>query len=362
MQTQQNHIGARRHPGHASQKPNQSVRFARKTGIAALFACVCGLSMARPVAAQTYQFTNFDGPGDHTNGTTINGIGSNGVEVGFSANATGITFTNFLRDPNGNTTLLNISPFAQANGVNAAGAVVGTDGNGNAFSFSGGVTTLLLPANPGVTASQVAFGINDAGKIVGQYVDVNTGNAPGFLDANGMFRIYNPLPNSVATNVQGINNKDQAIGFYSTDDIHQHGFLWNTDTNVTTLLNDPNTARTASGGLFLTQFLGINDNGEAVGYYQTDNGSQYGFLFNTLTDTYTFLDDPLAASVNGVQITQITGIDNHNDLAGFYIDANGVQHGFFAAPSVPEPGPVALLIGAGLSGMGLLARRRRVRA
>jgi hypothetical protein len=42
-----------------------------------------------------------------------------------------------------------------------------------------------------------------------------------------------------------------------------------------------------SGGLFLTQFLGINDLDMAVGYYQTNSGSQFGFLFDLNRMTYT---------------------------------------------------------------------------
>jgi hypothetical protein len=82
----------------------------------------------------------------------------------------------------------------------------------------------------------------------------------------------------------------------------------------------------------LTQFLGINANGEAVGYYQTNNGSQFGFLVNLNTNTYTFLDAPLADPVNGAQIPQITGVTNTGEICGFFIDANGVPHGFFAIP------------------------------
>jgi hypothetical protein len=358
MNTEQNRISASgaRQLNIARRQGNRS---GRKAAIAAALACACGLAMPHPATAQGYQFTNFDGTGDHTGGTTINGINNFGIEVGFSTNADG-NFTNFLRNPDGSFVTLSALPAAaQANGVNTDKTVVGTDGAGNAFSLSLNTVTTLPNASPG-NISQVAFGINDGGKIVGQYLNA-LGNMPGFLDNGGSFTLYSPTATATITNVQGINNKDQAIGFYSADGVHQHGFLWNTDTNATTLFADPNTARIAADGLVLTQFLGINANGEAVGYYQTNNGSQFGFLFNTMTDTYTYLDDPQAAPVNGVQITQITGIDNQGDLSGFYVDPNGVQRGFFAT-AVPEPGSVALMIGMGLSGIGLLARRRRPRA
>jgi hypothetical protein len=95
-----------------------------------------------------------------------------------------------------------------------------------------------------------------------------------------------------------------------------------------------------------SQILGINDHGIAVGYYGDSTGSQHGFLYNTATESYTFLDNPNMAFNNGVEITQITGITNSGEITGFYSDANGVFHGFVA--SVPEPTSVALL-GIGLA-------------
>ena len=101
------------------------------------------------------------------------------MEVGFSANAGGATFTNFLRNPDGTfVTLAALPGAAQANGVNNGGTVVGSDGAGNAFSLTGGALTTLPNADPGNTTSQLAFGINNAGKIVGQYVNTTTGNTP----------------------------------------------------------------------------------------------------------------------------------------------------------------------------------------
>lgn len=327
----------------------------RLPSLALALLCGLGISASRPAQAQ-YQFLNFDGPGDNGGGTTVNGISNNKVEVGFSMNANMNVFTNFLRNPNGTFTLLNIlgDPAAMANGVNSAKNVVGVTG-GQAFLLQNANLTLLPAVNPGNTASEVAFGINDKGVIVGQYTDNATDTTPGFVDKNGSFTILNPVISASVTNAQGINNAGLVTGFYSTDGEHQHGFFFDTNTDAFILPADPNVAN-----LFLTQFLGINDKNEAVGYYQTNNGSQHGFLYNLAAHTYTFLDDPQAANLNGVQITQITGIDNAGDLSGFYVDANGLARGFFAN-TTPEPGAATLLLASGLIGTSFLAGRRKRR-
>ncbi len=197
---------------------------------------------------------------------------------------------------------------------------------------------ITIPSVTGTTTTEAAFGINDHGTIVGQYTDSTTGTSPGFVFAKGSFTTLNPVANDLQVFAQGINNNGLAVGFYNTDGIHDHGFLYNTNTSSYSLLADPNVAN-----LLFTQFLGINDHNEAVGYYQTNDGSQHGFLYNIATGTYSFADDPDAAK-SGLSITQITGISNSGEIAGFYVDAaTGLQRGFVAAQSVPEPGSVVLL-------------------
>ncbi len=322
--------------------------------IAVMVLAVFGATFAN-ASPLNYTFFTFDGAGDNAGGTTANGISNSGAIVGFSSNANQTVLTNFVRNPNGTLNALNINndPLANANGINAAGLVVGTT-NGQAFVDSNGIVSFLPAVVPGGTTSETAFGINDSGAIVGQFQDSFSGTSPGFVDLNGMFTSLNPVANSDITNAQGVNNQGEVIGFYNTDGQHDHGFAFNTLTDQYTLLPDP-----VQPNLFLTQFLGINDNGLAVGYWQDTIGSQHGFLYNLKTNTYTFLDDPSAGVINGVEITQITGINDANEITGFYVGANGVQHGFYATVPTATPEPALTgLIGLGLVAMVWLKRKR----
>jgi hypothetical protein len=287
-----------------------------------------------------YQFINLDGPNPGTNagaGTNLNGISNAGTAVGFTIDNNG-NFANLTTNPMKSRMAgalnINGSTKAMAFGINSAGTVVGTDGNGNAFQLNrhGGLKTFI----PGGGMSATAFGINDQGAIVGQYV---TGTAsPGFVqNGRSLITINAPSgPNTV--NAQGINNKGLVVGFYVGTDGQDHGFMANTkgvrSGSITgTAIADPKIPNVPGepGATFVfSQILGINDQGIAVGYYGDSTTSQHGFLYNTHTGTYTFLDDPSEAFNNGVEVTQITGITDSGEITGFYSDANGVFHGFVA--------------------------------
>lgn len=342
--------------------PTFGARSSRALLYASGLAAVALVPTVSAKASPVYNFTSFDGPGNNGGGTTVNGISNNGAAVGFSSDnaATPTLLTNFIRNPSGIFTFpaTGGDPLAMASGANNSLSVVGGFSNGTAFETVAGFAVPLAAVN-GTTTSQTVFGINDNGLIVGQYVDGNTGNTPGYLLHNGSYTTLNPIPTALVTNAQGINDNGLVAGFYSTDGIHDHGFLYNSATLIYQLTPDPNIAN-----LVLTQFLGINDQGIVSGYYQLPDGSQHGLLFDSNTMTYTFLDDPNAA-LSGLSITQITGINDSGEIAGFYVDAaTGLQRGFIATPAtaVPEPGTIGLVL-CGLVPMmsfGFWRKRRRL--
>ena len=152
--------------------------------------------------------------------------------------------------------------------------------------------------------------------------------ARGFLYSGGVNTAIND-PSATDTLAQGINNKDQIVGYYNSDTIGApifHGFLYSGGQYIT--LDDPssNLNKIGSSGSAVsttgTVAMGINDKGNIVGYYYFDNSDRAkGFIFSN--GNYTTIDDPL-----GVGGTFALGINNKDEVVGFYYDSLHRQNGF----------------------------------
>jgi probable HAF family extracellular repeat protein len=205
-----------------------------------------------------------------------------------------------------------------AYGINDAGQIVGdfydSLGTANGFFANGSATiayTFSVLDAPSGSGGTNAFGINNAGQVVGQYID-NGGLLNGFLYSGGT---YSTLDDSLGTNgtvANGINNAGQIVGEYLDSSGLAHGFLYSGGSFTT--LDDPS----GSSG---TVAFGINNTGQIVGEYVDSNGLAHGFLYSG--GTFTTLDDPLGA--NG---TIAFGINNAGQIVGEYLDSSGLAHGF----------------------------------
>jgi uncharacterized membrane protein len=118
----------------------------------------------------------------------------------------------------------------------------------------------------GATYSQ-ALGINDAGTVVGMYVD-GGGATRGYV-YNGTGFVPLNVPGATTTVATGIDANGDIVGYY-TDGGGTHGFVDLGGTPYT--VNDPNAP---AGGT--TEILGINDQGKFVGFYIDGSNNVIGF-------------------------------------------------------------------------------------
>ena len=176
------------------------------------------------------------------------------------------------------------------------------------------------------------LGINGGGTIAGYFGSGMAGHpnqgytvVPPYGQAN--FTNEN-FPGSAQTQVTAINNIGTTVGFWSNTNMgvgmdSNFGFtdVGGTFTNV----NNPNTATTPP---VFNQLLGVNNSNVAVGFYVDAAGVTHGYTYTISSLSFSSnINDPNAGTAAG-QGTTATAINNTGEIAGFYVDAAGVTHGF----------------------------------
>jgi hypothetical protein len=284
--------------------------------------------------------------------------------------------------------------FNQELAINNSGVIAGYFGDGAIVPNNGytvvspyGSSNFTAENFPGGVQTQVT-GINNTGETVGFWVDVSGANH-GFTDVSGVFESFDDALSSaspVFTQFLGVNDSDEVAGFFMDATGASHAFteaggiftslvLANSSSSTAT---DVNNSGEVSGfmtsssngdtygflnstlylypGSTFTQFLGLNNQGLAVGVYQDSSGNTHGLVYNSLTGVWQTVDDPfaIAGAGNG---TTINGINDRGQIVGFYVNANDQTIGLIGT-SVPEPGTLSLLV-AGALLIGTWSRRRR---
>ena len=212
----------------------------------------------------------------------------------------GYTFTD-IRAPG--------ATWTEAYGINDAGQIVGQDSNGSFLDTNGTFTTVSVPgsASPtgGVTGTW-AYGVNNGGQIVGYYNDTY-GYSHGFLDTDGTYTTFGGVPLGTSNAyAYGINDAGQIVGTKSTAG-PTSGFLYQNGT-FTTISVSPT----------ITWANGINNSGQIVGTDQT--GSNNGSFLDA-NGTYTTVSYPL-----GEGATYARDINDLGQIVGVYV--NSAVNGF----------------------------------
>jgi probable HAF family extracellular repeat protein len=180
-----------------------------------------------------------------------------------------------------------------------------------------------------------AFGINDAGVVVGQSITAESNFRAFITGANGMgIRDLGTLGGSDSfafeTNAVG-----QVAGYSSIAPARYHAFITGPDGMG---MRDLGTL----GGMESAAF-GINDTGQVVGRASTAGGEQHAFITGPngegMMDLNSLVDLP-----PGVLLMDAQGINNSGQVI---------------ATGIPEPETYALML-AGLGVVGFMARRKKM--
>ncbi len=229
--------------------------------------------------------------------------------------------------------------FTQLLGVNNAGTIVGYHGANTSpanpnqgFVFTQPNT--FTPQNFPFSVQTQVVGINIANATVGFYVDKG-GATHGFEFQPG--GIVNPTlgsvsasqftnidaPSSAFTQLLGLNDQGQTVGYGSQDPgggTKQLAFLRQADGQFAFI------SKILPGATFNSQATEINNLGVISGFYLSDPTTSHGFLIDS-RNNYSFVQ----LDVPGSTFTQALGLNDLGQVDGFYNDSTGIAHGFLYA-------------------------------
>jgi len=242
--------------------------------------------------------------------------------------------------------------FNQLLGINDLGEIAGYYGSGaDATHPNKGFTVVAPYAQPNFTNENFpssvqtqVIGIDNAGDTVGFYVDKSGANH-GFTDIAGTFTtVDNPASTASPTFNQllGINNKGVAVGFYMDSKGDSHGYTYDIASKTFTPAGPAGPASTVA--------TGINDNGDVVGYATSPSGTSGGYLISG--------GMPTTLLFAGATSTQPLGVNNTDQVVGMYTDSSMGSHGFTYSggryASVDDPSGVGTTVINGLNNKGQL--------
>ena len=245
-----------------------------------------------------------------------------------------------------------------ARDINQAGTIVGTggfgDGLGHAYTYANGVIT-DLGVLPGIDSDgSFGYGINNAGKAVGEVIVGGPPNRPTqpFLYSGSVMQDLGDF-GGIFSEARAINDHDQVVGaaggpYLGDGNLYPYkAFLW--EGGVLRMLG----AMSPNGDSFAND---INNAGQVVGEARAAQGVIRAFLYENGSMV------PLESLIDSAAGWTITAANGINDLQ--QIAATGCRLGACYAvrldltAAIPEPAHLSML-GAGLLVLALRHGRRR---
>jgi len=181
---------------------------------------------------------------------------------------------------------------------------------------SGSIEVIATFDYPGTGNQTLPQKINGKGDVVGVFID-STGVERGFIRySDGSFSAPIADPNDTAgfTEGRGITNSGLVVGDYLISDGTIHSFFLSGSTF--TEYDVPGTVQ--------TNFLGINDPGDATGGFDPDGSGVFqGFILDRHGVVTSF-------AVPGAGGTFAYELSNTNKLlVGYFVDSSGILHGYY---------------------------------
>jgi hypothetical protein len=205
---------------------------------------------------------------------------------------------------------------AGALATTAAFAVAGPASASASPAVSYHFTTLNNTADP--TFNQL-LGINNDDVIAGYFGSGAQGHP------NKGYELWTPstyrnenFPQSVQTQVTGLNDNGVTVGFFSTMNTasmtnNNFGFYYRNGS-----FHEVNFPTGDNASPQTDQLLGVNDHDIAVGFYVNGQGSSRGYEYNIATHQFTRVLVPGAPGGTAGPSLTAAAINNPGDVAGFY--------------------------------------------
>jgi hypothetical protein len=176
------------------------------------------------------------------------------------------------------------------------------------------------------------LGIDNKGVIAGYFGSGMTGHpnkgyvlVPNYSQSR---YVNENFPHSAQTQVTGLNNVGNTVGFWANAAGANFGF-YTTGTHFHQIGKFPGGAYTSPQ---VVQLLGINDHGVAVGFYTNSASNNRGFTYNIHTHKFSRVLEPGASQgLNGPSLTA-AGINNAGQVTGFFTNSGGETVGFVKTP------------------------------